>query len=469
MAANSETWETISFNTLAEYNARDAFYTHKIMRKIIEKFKRKSDEDVKLLNYYKTVLLPLAHLCAEMESRGCKVDDEWCRKIDSKYYKENRILKEKIEKLPKVSEFIREMTEKKKNFEFNLGSPDQIRDIVTRKLGIRIRGKTKGGKQSVKYDNLQPFERKSKFISLYVDWKEKETLRNNALLKFPKYQDDKGLIHPNHNPAFQVTTRVSVSNPPKSNLSVLPEIRGIICSRFKKGKILSCDYKQLEMRLLADRAEERGMLDVFNSDGDVHNDTARRMFGKNFTKEQRDLAKNINFGTVYGIEMWSFSKKFHVDVRDAEEWLEKHKEIYPDIYDLMDVEHNFVKKHGWVEGAFGSRRRLPEALSAEGDDLKAILRQAGNYPIQNMGAAITDLAGIAVNRELEKMWEYKSVLYHIHHDCLNLDCPADEVKDIVPLVKRIMEKDIPKQFCPWLKVSLPVEAKVSYRWGGLDE
>jgi DNA polymerase-1 len=290
-------------------------------------------------------------------------------------------------------------------------------------------------------------------------------VRNSFLKKFPRFADKDGLIHASFNPAFQVTNRISVSKPPCSNIPRESEVRGMICSRFKEGLILSLDYRQLEMRLLASEAMEAKMLEIFESGKDVHDETAREMFGKDFTAEQRSLAKNINFGTVYGIEEWSFSRKFHVKVEDAKDWLARHKKIYPKIYDWMEGQHQFIRKNGWIRSRFGLVRRLPEAKVLDGEGLKAIFRQAGNFPIQSQGASITNLAGIELNKELEKMWEYEAVLYHIVHDSLNIDCPPDEAEKIEELGREVMEVRVPK-LCQWLKVKLPVDSKLNFRWGG---
>lgn len=468
MQEKGQTWATVPFETLAQYCGRDAYYTHQIMKKFIKKFKE--DEGLKgVLEYYKKVLLPTSALCAQFESRGMKVDSDWCQKIDSKYAKENVALYEKIKALPKVVEYIQERKDqaKKKPFELNLSSPDQVREIICTKLGIKVKGMTDGGAPSVNYDSLLPFQKKSKFISLYMDWKEKETMRNNFLKKFPKFADAKGLIHASFNPAFQVTGRISVSRPPCSNIPREQEVRGMITSRFKGGHILSCDYKQLEMRLLASEANEKKMLEIFQKGWDVHDETAKEMFGEGFTKEQRDISKNINFGTVYGIEEWSFSKKFHVSVENAERWLGQHRELYPEIYKWMEAQHASIKKHGYSDSRFGLRRRLPGATTADPESVKRLLRQAGNFPIQSQGASITNLAGVEFEKELEKMVEYQSKFYHIVHDNLVIDCFPGEEEDMKALATKIMQVKVVEQ-CPWLKVALPVDTKLSFRWGGAE-
>lgn len=303
---------------------------------------------------------------------------------------------------------------------------------------------------------------------MYLEWKDRDVTRNNFLVKFPKFADEHGLIHPGHNPAFQVTNRISVTKPPLSNMDRRKEVRGIIASRFDEGKILTADYKQLEMRLLASESNEERMLTMFSSGKDVHDETALTMFGQGFTKEDRDIAKAINFSTVYGIEKFSFSRKYHKPVGASEEWLKLHREIYPNIYRWMEEQHRFIRSHGWISSRFGLRRRLPEALNLDPLDdeslLLAIFRQAGNFPTQSQGAAITNLAGVKLDYKLDQMWEFKSKLYHIHHDSLNVDCYFGEEDRVAQITKEVMEVEVPA-ICPWLKVKLTVDIKISERWG----
>lgn len=463
MAERGWTWATVPIDTLAHYCGRDVYYTHHVMKKMIKIFKERPDLQP-VYQYYKRVLLPLAELCAKFEQRGFHIDGAWAAKVDAKYQEENDKLYSKIAGMHWVAQYIEERKAKDAEFKLNLGSQRHVRDIVCTKLKLKPKGVTDGGQVSVDYDSLEPFRKKSAFVRSYMEWKDRETLRNSYTKKFPKFADKQGIIRPDHNPAFQVTNRISVKNPPLSNMPREKDVRGIVCSRFEGGSILGLDYRQLEMRLLASEAMERKMLDIFAAGGDVHNDTALKMFGPGFTPEQRSLCKNINFGTVYGIEEWSFSKKFYVTVEDAKEWLGRHREIYTEIYKWMDDQHTFIQKNGYVASRFGLLRRLPEAKRAQDKELKAIFRQAGNFPIQSQGASITNLAGIALNAALEKFWEFQSVFYHIHHDSLVIDCSPGEEGKIEELGRKIMEMDIPSQ-CAWLKVGLPVDVKKSYRWG----
>jgi len=223
--------------------------------------------------------------------------------------------------------------------------------------------------------------------------------------------------------------------------------------------ILTADYKQLEMRLLASEAGEERMLELFRLGKDVHDMTAKELFRKDFIQEERDIAKNINFGTVYGISDYSLAKKFNIQKETAYRFIERHRQLYPSIYRWMAAQHKFIKNNGWIASRFGRIRRLPEAMTSDSYTLERIFRQAGNFPIQSAGADITNTAGIKVDNYLRN---FRSEFFLQVHDSIIIDLYPGEEETVTKAIKKIMETKI-----SWLKVSLPVDCKISKRWGGL--
>ena len=266
---------------------------------------------------------------------------------------------------------------------------------------------------------------------------------------------------------FQVTGRVSITKPPVANTPRDKRVRGSIISRFDGGKLLGLDYRQLEMRLVASEAGDEAMLAIFKSGLDVHDETAKVMFGKDFSKDDRDIAKNINFGTVYGISAWSLTRKFGIPERKAEDFLAMHKGAFPAIYRWMDVQHAFIRKNGWIASRLGQVRHFPGWAQATDRERFRMMRQAGNFPIQALGAGLTNLAAKTVDDLLRI--SYHSFVDFQQHDSIKVDLnPKDNAEEIKEHCERIMSVKVPKLYAPFLKVELPVSSQISRRWGGTE-
>ncbi|MEK7112980.1 MAG: DNA polymerase, partial [Patescibacteria group bacterium] len=373
MKENNWDNQNVPFGVLAEYCGKDVCYTHRVMELLKYQIKEKTFSPVnqdKLTEFYQKILLPLARLCVQYQYRGMKIDLDWCKKQGLKYdlackqlYLQMRMIKE----LEKVGEF-------------NPASSDQVREILTKRLKIKLKKETKKGKLSTGKDVLEDIKSDHPFIGLLLDWREKNTRRNNYFNKLPKLTDGNGFVHPSCNPAFQVTSRVSISDPPMGNTA--KDARGVVISRFggKDGGILSLDYKQLEMRLIASESEDERMLSVFQAGRDIHDDAALEIFGKGYTDEERKKAKSVNFLTVYGGGAGTLSFKFKVKYEEAQDWLYKHRRTYKKLYQWTAKQHLQAKHHGWVESRFGTLRRFPEIVNADEEQTARILRQAGNFP-----------------------------------------------------------------------------------------
>lgn len=449
MLENEWTWKTVPFEKLSHYSGLDSKYTAGLVYPMIQELKEKD-----LWEVYKTILLPLSKLCARMGYRGMKLDKEYAKVWEQKFIEECAGIKNRMTKLLKLKK------------EFNPNSSQQIAGVL-KILRISTGIKTDGGKMSVGADALKPLKEKHKFIELYLDWKEKNTLRNNFLSKYQTMIDKKDLIHPNFNPAYIVTGRLSCSEPSAQNVPRDENVRGMIVSRFKEGQLLSNDFEQLEMRLVASESSEMRLIELFKKNGDPHNMTAELVFGKDFTEKQRYIAKTMNFGIVYGINSWSLAKELLVSEELAENYIRKFNKAYPNITKWMREQHDFVRKNGWLKSRFGRVRRLPDATLSDERTVARALRQAGNFPIQSQGSDITNLSGMMVDKELRR-GSMKSKLVHIIHDALLVDVyPGDE--DLVKLIcKDVMEQKVRKH-TPWLKVELKISQELSKRWGGKND
>lgn len=455
------THETIPIEALIPYCGTDAFYTLALANHMRGEAGRQGlSKDL-----YKN-MLTLAQVCAELERTGIKIDKAWAADRDKEYEALQSGLLKKINRMEVVRGYVKQKRLKHKGFEFNPGSAVQLRDLVFGKIGLYTEKKTKkGGLMSTDQDTLEELKGAHPFIPAYLDWKGITTTRNNFLVKFPTYCDGDDLVHPSYNPAGTVTGRLAATEPPAHTFDQAPAVRGMVISRFPKGKLISNDYSQLELRLLASEAEEEALLEAFAKGKDPHGMTAERMFGKGFTKDQRAVAKTLNFGIAYGLQAKALSRKFHVGYEEAEEWLRHFQKSYPKIYIWMERQHDFVRKNGWIKSQFGRVRHLPEVLSGllPKWQLGRTLRQAGNFPIQSQGADINNLACIKIAVRIESAG-LKSRLFLPIHDSIMIDSPPSEITQAKALCRGIMEDEM-QEVCTWLKVKLKIDQVISVRWG----
>ena len=279
-----------------------------------------------------------------------------------------------------------------------------------------------------------------------------------------------------------MTGRLAVVDPPMQTIPRPEEgeseqdvarIRGMFVSRFgEAGRLVISDYSQLEFRLLVSEAEEGDAIDAVNRGEDLHNLTASKIFGSKFTKEQRSIAKTINFGIAYGIQAGSLAYKFTMPYDKAENILTQFWKSYQRLQVWMNKQHQFVKDHGYIVSRFGRVRHLPdiEGLIKTADSsrfaqsqLARMLRQAGNFVIQSQGADINNLASLKIDATITSKG-LKSVLFLPIHDNQMIDTPKAEETKARAIARECMEDEM-QRVCHWLKVELKVDQKSSYRWG----
>lgn len=327
---------------------------------------------------------------------------------------------------------------------------------------------------STDQDEMEKLEGQHPFIGSYLAWKGITTRRNNFTIKFPEFCDKQGIIHPHFNPCGTVTGRLASSDPPAHTFprpdededeASIAKIRGMVVSRFPGGALISNDYSQLELRLLANEAEEESMIEAFEKGQDLHGLTAERIFGKAYTKQQRSIGKTINFAIGYGIQAKALSRKFNVPFETAENWIRQFWKGYRSLYLWTQRQHAFVQKHGWIASRFGRVRHLPEAMNK---DLKpwqmaALLRQAGNFPIQSAGADINNLSCIKLSHQIQQGGGKARLCLPVH-DSIMVDTPKDEIKAVSELCREVMEDQL-QAACSWMKVKLKIDQTISYRWG----
>src|SRR3990167_10195967 len=242
-------YDTVDVQRLGYYNAIDAYWTARQVRRLAKGM------TPELIRLYKKTVLPVAELCARLEHRGIKVDAKWAGDVDKLYSQKQEVLRARLEATSEVGELARMVSEQKKQLNFN--SSHQMGKLFFDVMGLKAPEKTETGRPSTREASLKKIDSDSPILKDYLEWKTLQTMRNNFLQKFPVFiRNGHGTIHPSFNPAFVVTGRLSVTNPPAQAVPEDPLVRGMFSSRFPGGKIAALDYKQLEIRLVA-RSEER--------------------------------------------------------------------------------------------------------------------------------------------------------------------------------------------------------------------
>lgn len=471
MAEKGWTYETAPMEELGPYNALDSLYTARVQKAI----RPKMTEGLKLC--HRTVLLPLAKQCAKFQHRGLKVDMKWTSAVLARFRKEMDATKARFRALPEVKSFEAKLTTEGKKL--NMNSPVQISRLFFKRMRLPVFERTASGKPSAREPALMRIPNAPAAVTEYLAWKNKQTSCNNYLIKFPKFCDKKGLIHADFNPARIVTGRIAVTDPPCTNIPDDPLVRGMLVSRWPGGKLASSDYKQLELYLVASESGDDIFLRSIREGTDAHNETAAFIWGKDFVgpsggkphcaecELHRAIAKRINFGIVYGVTEYKIAREFNIPVDEAAQIIKGFKRAHPKIFLWMRKQHELARKNGYVVSRFGRVRHLPGIDRMDEKHAAEALRQAGNFPIQSAGADITSTACLLLEAKL-KMAKMKSMVIHHNHDALVTDIHPKELHLVPAMIVETMEKEAAAK-CPWLKVPLRVDIKVTDRWGGATD
>ena len=457
MDANGWDFATVPVAALSKYNSLDAYWTAKLFQHLRDKLTPQQKR------HYMDICIPLSKTCARMEIRGVKIDSEWCRQVEAVYATRQIKLEEEIQQ----DDTVRKMLREEGSTKFNINSAAQISTLVYTYLKLPVYETTPGGKPTARAPILERMRDLHPLVSKYLDWKQLQTARNNYLQKFPTIADKDEIVHARFSPAVVVTGRLSVTEPP---MQTIPNkgaamVKGMVVSRFPGGKIVNIDYSQLEIRLVASEADDENMLHAIRGGLDVHDETAKQIFGEGFTPEQRKKCKSINFGIVYGATENKIAKEFQMTKEEAKDILDRFRKAKPGIFRWMDSQHGFARLHKKVISRFGRVRHLPDVGSDDKYIQWRALRQSGNFPIQSQGADITNLAVAMLDQVLIDRKAWSMVVNQIHDSILIDMYPGEEW--VIEAAKEVMEKKVPAKM-PWLKVPLTVDVEVATRWGGVE-
>lgn len=398
---------------------------------------------------YYNVEHPLIYVLSSMESIGFNVNEKMLDELKVKFTKE---IKETQEEIYKLSEE-----------EFNISSPKQLGKILFEKLDLPIIKKTKTG-YSTNQEVLEKLVDKHPIISKIMYYRQITKINSTYVEGLKNVIDEDGCIHSSFNQTVTTTGRLSSTEPNLQNIPVRhemgKEIRKVFIPMSKGDILVSCDYSQIELRVLAHIANDENMIDAFKHHSDIHTKTASEVFKvpvEEVTSLMRSRAKAVNFGIVYGISDFSLAQDLKITKKEAAEYMEIYFDRYPKIKGYLENVVNEASEKGYVLTILNRRRFIPEIKSSN-KIVKALGdRLAMNAPIQGSAADIIKLAMVNVYNRLKKE-ELKSELILQVHDELILNVKKDELEIVKKLVAEEMENAIK------LKVALDVDINYGETW-----
>ena len=446
------------------YCGYDVFLTFKIVKIFKESFSKEKDELIKL---FEEIELPLEPVLSQMEMNGITIDIPYLDKLS----KELKSTLEDIES--KVYELAEET--------FNLSSPKQLGEILFEKLNLdkKKSRKTKTG-WSTDAVVLERLVDEHEIIQHLIKHRTLSKLLSTYIDALPNLINEKtGRVHTNFNQAATATGRLSSSNPNLQNIPVRTEFSRRIRKAFlpeKNWKLLSADYSQIELRILAHLADEEILINAFHKNDDIHSLTARLIFEKEeISSDERRVGKTINFGVIYGMGIKKFARSTGVSTPEAKEFLIKYKERYSKIFKFLELQERLALSKGYVKTIFGRKREFKFDKNGLGRllgkdpyeiDLQAArragmeaqsLRAAANAPIQGSSADIIKIAMVQLNKKFIEMNVPAKMLLQVHDELL-FEVEPDSLEITTKLVKKTMED------CVKLNVPLLVDIGIGDNW-----
>ncbi|MDD6796395.1 MAG: DNA polymerase I [Clostridiaceae bacterium] len=419
-----------------------------LIKPLYEELKARIEkEDMEKLYY--DIELPLVHVLAYMEAQGFKVNKEILDELSIKF-------KGEIEKTQRI---IYEFAEE----EFNISSPKQLGKILFEKMDLTPIKKTKTG-YSTNAEVLEKLKDQHPIIQQIIYYRQITKLNSTYVEGLKNVIDSDGRIHSSFNQTVTTTGRLSSTEPNLQNIPVKyemgREIRKVFVPNEEGDILLSCDYSQIELRVLAHMADDANMIGAFKHHSDIHRKTASEVFNvdvEEVTPLMRSRAKAVNFGIVYGMSDFSLSQDLKISKKEAGEYMNIYFDRYPKIKNYLDDTVEKAKEDGFVLTVFNRRRFIPEIKSSN-KIVKALgERLAMNAPIQGSAADIIKISMVNVYNRL-KSEKLKSSLILQVHDELILNVKPDEEEKVKALVKEEMENALN------LKVPLDVDINEGYTW-----
>lgn len=404
-------------------------------------------EEEKLTHLMDTIELPLVEVLAAMEQNGVYVNREH--------------LAEKTEEVADRLQTIEQTIYEMAGHDFNINSPKQLGTVLFEELGLPVRKKTKTG-YSTNAEVLESLRLEHPIVEQILAYRLWSKLKSTYLDGITGLiRTDTGRVHTSFNQTVTATGRLSSSDPNLQNIPVRTEEGRMIRALFEPGEgydcLLSADYSQIELRLLAHMSGDENFIDAFKRGQDIHARTAAEVFGiplEEVTPELRRHAKAVNFGIVYGISDFGLARNLHISRKEAGDYISRYFERYPGVRAFMDKVVAEAHETGYVTTMFGRRRELPAIKSRNFNQRMLAERMAMNTPIQGTAADVIKLAMIAAYHKLREAGVKSRILLQVH-DELVLEVVESELETVQAILRESMEH----------VVELSVPLSIDIHWG----
>jgi DNA polymerase I len=422
------TMRDVEAEKIKDYAAEDADITLQLKNIFLPQLKEKEVEKV----FYE-VENPLVKVLTAMEFEGIRIDEGFLNDYSKELEREAKIAEESVYKQAGVR--------------FNLASPKQLGEVLFDKLQLDPKAKkTKTGQYATGEDVLLKLAAQNKIVDDILIFREYTKLKSTYVDALPLMINKKtGRVHTSYAQAVAVTGRLSSNNPNLQNIPVRTdrgrEIRKAFIPRDKDHVLISADYSQIELRIVAAISGDVNMCEAFTTGKDIHTATAAKVFNveeKDVTKEMRYKAKSVNFGIIYGQGAFGLAENLGISRTEAKEIIDNYKKQFPNIQKYMDDTINFAKENGYVETLMGRKRWLKDINSANFTVRGFAERNAINSPIQGSAADMIKMAMIKIHHEFSKQ-NFKSKMLLQVHDELVFDAHRSEIEIIKPVILNCMQ------------------------------
>ncbi|WP_440933777.1 DNA polymerase I [Candidatus Pelagibacter sp.] len=445
----------VELDKAKDYAAEDADVTFRLYKKFIKNLKSE-----KMINIYEIFEKPLIKILAFMEIEGVEIDSKFLKSLSSKFEKKIQKLEKEVFKISKK--------------EFNIASPKQLGEIIYNDLKIAGLKKTKKGSFATSASVLEDLAFKGhEFPKLILDWRQVSKLKNTYSDALPEHLNpNTKRVHTSFLLAATTTGRLASSDPNLQNIPIKSEDGKDIRKAFtaKKGHLLiSADYNQIEMRILADLADVKELKKAFKNKEDIHSLTASQIFNidiKKVNQDHRRKAKAINFGIIYGISQYGLAKQINVSNYEAEEFLNSYFAKFPEIKVYMDNTIKFCRKSGYVNNIFGRKSHF-NGINDKNFNVRNFQERAAiNAPIQGSASEVMRLAMISLDKKLSEEKNSNSKMLLQIHDELIFEIPKKDEKVMIKLIEKEMTSVAQSDYHSF-STPLTVDINVGDNWGML--
>jgi DNA polymerase-1 len=438
----------VPLEEIKEYATEDADVTLQLkehFQPILEKVGTKK--------LFDEIEIPLVQVLADMETEGIRLNVDFLKSMSVDMQKE-------------INEFEQKIYETAGE-KFNLASPKQLGEVLfdKMKIGGAKQKKTKTGQYATGEEVLSYLANEHQIVKDILDWRQMVKLQSTYIEALPNQVDAKTQrVHTDYMQTVAETGRLSSNNPNLQNIPIRTErgrlIRKAFIARDENYSLLSADYSQIELRIIAALSGEENMIKAFQNNEDIHRSTAAKVFNvplEEVTKEQRSNAKTVNFGIIYGVSAFGLSNQTSLSRSESAALIDAYYKTYPKLKSYMSNQVDFARENGYVQTVLGRRRYLKDINSANAVVRSGAERNAVNAPIQGSAADIIKIAMINIHKKLtSENWQSKMLLQV--HDELVFDVHNSELEKIKPLIKHEMENAFK------LTVPLEIELGTGKNW-----